>query len=161
MRSDRYLASLDRLLAAARAVPVADDGADFELELGELVPKPWRKLREAVHALDDDPPDQDLHAVRIRAKRAATPPKRWHPRVGKEAKRFATAVEAVQEVLGEHQDAVVAGEWLREHVPPTTAAPRSSPESSPGRSGRRAGVARRSGRQPGRTRKHPKLRRWM
>jgi CHAD domain-containing protein len=38
------------------------------------------------------------------------------PAVGKAAKRFAAAVEGVQEVLGEHQDAVVAGQWLRAHA---------------------------------------------
>ncbi len=117
MRSERYLALIDRLLAASRAVPVSTDGADFELELGELVEKPWKKLRDAVHDLDDDPPDPELHAVRIRAKRARYAAEAVAPAVGKSAKRFASAVEEVQEVLGDHQDAVVAGQWLRDHVP--------------------------------------------
>lgn len=117
MRSDQYVDLVERLLAASRAVPVAADGADFELELGDLVAKPWRKLRDAVHDLDDDPPDEDLHAVRIRAKRARYAGEAVAPAVGNAAKRFASAVEAVQEVLGDHQDAVVAGKWLRDHVP--------------------------------------------
>jgi CHAD domain-containing protein len=75
-------------------------------------------LRDAVHDLDDDPPDPELHAVRIRAKRARYAAEAVAPAVGKSAKRFASAVEEVQEVLGDHQDAVVAGQWLREHVPP-------------------------------------------
>jgi CHAD domain-containing protein len=36
------------------------------------------------------------------------------PVVGKPARAFARAVEDLQEVLGEHQDAVVAEQWLRE-----------------------------------------------
>jgi CHAD domain-containing protein len=117
MRSDRYVDLIDRLLSAARAVPVSTDGADFELDLGDLVAKPWKKLRDAVHALDDDPPDPELHAVRIRAKRTRYAAEAVAPAVGKAAKHFASAVAAVQEVLGDHQDAVVAGQWLREHAP--------------------------------------------
>jgi CHAD domain-containing protein len=117
MRSDRYLDLVERLLAASRAVPVSVDGADFELELGELVSKPWKKLRDAVRDLDDDPLDPELHAVRIRAKRARYAAEAVAPAVGASAKRFAAAVEAVQEVLGDHQDAVVAGQWLRDHGP--------------------------------------------
>jgi CHAD domain-containing protein len=29
---------------------------------------------------------------------------------------FARAIAELQEVLGEHQDAVIAGEWLRKHA---------------------------------------------
>jgi CHAD domain-containing protein len=117
MRSDRYVDLIERLLAASRAVPVSVDGADFELELGDLVAKPWKKLRNAVHDLDDDPPDEELHAVRIRAKRARYAAEAVAPALGKEAKKFAAAVEDVQEVLGDHQDAVVACQWLRDHIP--------------------------------------------
>ncbi len=117
MRSDRYLELIERLLAASRSVMPSAEGHDFELELGDLVAKPWRKLRDDVHDLADDPPDEDLHAVRIRAKRARYAAEAVAPAVGKDAKRFAAAVEGVQEVLGDHQDAVVAGQWLRDHVP--------------------------------------------
>jgi CHAD domain-containing protein len=117
MRSERYVELIERLLAASRRVPVSVDGADFELDLGDLVAKPWRKLRDAVHDLDDDPPDEELHAVRIRAKRARYAAEAVAPAVGKGAKRFASAVAKVQEVLGDHQDAVVAGRWLHDHIP--------------------------------------------
>jgi CHAD domain-containing protein len=70
-----------------------------------------------VRDLDDDPLDPELHAVRIRAKRARYAAEAVAPAVGASAKRFAAAVEAVQEVLGDHQDAVVAGQWLRDHGP--------------------------------------------
>jgi CHAD domain-containing protein len=118
MRSDRYVALLERLLAAARSVPPSTDGADFELEVSDLAVKPWKKLRAAVHALGDEPPDPELHQVRIRAKRARYAAEAVMPAVGNAPKRFAKAVADLQDVLGEHQDAVVAGQWLREHVPP-------------------------------------------
>jgi CHAD domain-containing protein len=116
MRSDRYMALLDRLVAAARAVPSSGEVDELEVELGDLVRKPWKKLRRAVQELGDDPPDAELHAVRIRAKRCRYAAEAVAPAVGKAAKRFAAAVEGVQEVLGEHQDAVVAGQWLRAHA---------------------------------------------
>ena len=93
----------------ARLGAAGIDGADHELELGDLVATPWKKLRDAVQDLDDDPPDEDLHAVRIRAKRARYAAEAVAPAIGKAAKRFASAVADVQEVLGNHQDAVVAG----------------------------------------------------
>jgi CHAD domain-containing protein len=116
MRSERYHALLDRLVAAARHIPPSADGAALDLELGDLVKKPWKKLRGAVEELGDDPADEALHAVRIRAKRCRYAAEAVAPAVGKEAKNFARAVEGLQEVLGEHQDAVVAGQWLRTHA---------------------------------------------
>lgn len=116
MRSERYDALLGRLVATTRVIPPAAAGADFDLELGELVRTPWRKLRRAVEALGDDPPDTALHGVRIRAKRCRYAAEAVAPAVGKEARRFARAVEALQELLGEHQDAVVAARWLRTHA---------------------------------------------
>ncbi len=118
MRSERYFALIERLLLASRAVPASPEGDDFDLDVSDLAVKPWKKLRDAVHELGDDPPDPELHQVRIRAKRARYAAEAVVPAVGKGPKRFAKAVAELQEVLGEHQDAVVAGEWLREHAPP-------------------------------------------
>jgi CHAD domain-containing protein len=42
--------------------------------------------------------------------------------VGKPAKRLASAVADLQEMLGEHQDAVVAQDWLRATAPELTSA---------------------------------------
>jgi CHAD domain-containing protein len=116
MRSDRYLTLLDTLIAAAHTVPSSGDGTNLELDLGDLVDKPWKQLRRAVDALGTDPPDVALHAVRIRAKRCRYAAEAVAPAVGKPAKQFAAAVAGLQEVLGEHQDAVVAADWLRTHA---------------------------------------------
>jgi CHAD domain-containing protein len=116
LRSSRYLALLDRLVTATHAVPPSPDGIDVEVEVTDLVTKPWRKLKQAVDQLGEDPPDPALHAVRIRAKRCRYAAEAVAPAIGKPARQFARAIAEVQEVLGEHQDAVIAEQWLREHA---------------------------------------------
>ncbi|HVF15052.1 MAG TPA: CYTH and CHAD domain-containing protein, partial [Acidimicrobiales bacterium] len=115
MAGPRYLELLDRLVAAAQApalLPEAD-GKAAEV-LPALVLRPWKKLARAVKELDDPPPDEQLHAVRIRAKRCRYAVEAVASVVGKEAKRMGSAVAGLQGVLGDHQDAVVAEGWLRE-----------------------------------------------
>jgi CHAD domain-containing protein len=121
MRSERYAALLDRLVDAANApalLPEADAPATEVLPA--LVRKPWKKLRRDVRALDDDPPDQALHQVRIRAKRARYAAEAVAPALGKDVRRFGKAVAKLQDVLGDHQDAVVAASWLRDVAKSTT-----------------------------------------
>jgi CHAD domain-containing protein len=117
LRGDRYVTLLDRLVESARepaVLPEADKPA--EEMLPDLVVKPWRKLRKAVKALGDPPADAELHAVRIRAKRARYAAEAVAPAFGKKAEEFAKAAADLQDVLGEHQDAVVAQDWLRKAV---------------------------------------------
>jgi CHAD domain-containing protein len=114
MRSERYAKLLERLVAAANAPALLPDADAPATEvLPALVDKPWKKLRRDVRALDDVPPDEDLHHVRIRAKRARYAAEAVSPALGKRTRRFAKAVAKLQDVLGDHQDAVVAGAWLR------------------------------------------------
>jgi CHAD domain-containing protein len=115
MRADRYLQLLDRLVEATHSVPADQDDWIDETELSDIVRKPWRKLRADADAITADSPDEALHAVRIRAKRCRYAAEAVAPAVGKPARRFARAIARVQEVLGEHQDAVVAEQWLRAH----------------------------------------------
>ncbi len=115
LRSERYDALLDRLLVASarpRFLLRVDDTDDAEI-LREIVRKPWTKLAAGVDRLGDDPPDLELHGIRIRAKRARYAAEAVVPAFGKPARIYARAVTALQDVLGEHQDAVVAAEWLR------------------------------------------------
>lgn len=118
MHSPRYVALLDRLIEAAhhpscRKAAAKERAADV---VPDLVARPWRKLRRAVDALPKEPPDTDLHRVRILAKRARYAAEAAAPLVGKKAATFAAGVARLQEVLGDHQDAVVAEAWLREAV---------------------------------------------
>jgi len=82
--------------------------------LPRLVRRPWRHLRQAVEALGDHPPDEALHEVRIRSKRLRYAAEAATPVIGKPAQRFASAVAALQGVLGDMNDAVVAEAWLRQ-----------------------------------------------
>jgi CHAD domain-containing protein len=114
--STQYAELLDRLVEAAREpalIPSAahDRAADV---LPPLVNKPWEKLSTAVDDLPDDPADEELHHVRIKAKRCRYAAEAVAPAVGKRARAFAKAIADVQDVLGEHQDAVVAEQWLRD-----------------------------------------------
>ena len=65
------------------------------------------------HSLGPTPPDEALHAVRIRAKRARYAAEAVAPVIGEDATAFARAAAKLQTVLGEHQDSVTAQEWLR------------------------------------------------
>ncbi len=115
LAGDRYVTVLDVLVAGAKSPPTLADGDAPAVEvLPALAARPWKKLKRSVQALDDDPPDDDLHAVRIRAKRSRYAAEAVAPVIGKPARRFADAVAELQTVLGDHQDAVVAESWLRE-----------------------------------------------
>ncbi|MGE5460583.1 MAG: CHAD domain-containing protein [Solirubrobacterales bacterium] len=118
MRSDRYVALLDRLVEAAAepAVVPGTASAPAVMALGSAMERPWKHLLGAVDGLGEDAPDADLHLARIRTKRARYAAEAVEPVFGKRAASFAREAAAVQDVLGEHQDAVVAQTWLRAHA---------------------------------------------
>jgi len=98
--SQRYFALLETL--EGRVATIAD-----EPSLGEIHTAEHQRLRKAVRALVPDSPDDELHAVRIRVKRA-----RYAAELA-DRQAYVKAAKSLQDVLGEHQDAVVAGERLR------------------------------------------------
>jgi len=109
MSSDRYSELLARLEAAAAAPRVRE--ADPSLH--DIAAAEFRKLRRATKALPPDPPDEGLHAVRIRGKRARYAAELAESAVGKPARRFVREAKRFQDVVGEHQDAVVAEARIR------------------------------------------------
>jgi CHAD domain-containing protein len=116
MRSERYVALLDRLVAAAREPAVLPDAASAPaiMALGAVMERPWMHLKAALDGLGEDAADADLHMARIRTKRARYAAEAVEAVFGKRARAFAREAAALQGVLGEHQDAVVAQAWLRE-----------------------------------------------
>ncbi len=115
LRSPRYARLLDRLVDAARKPALLPDADAPATEvLPPLARRPWAKLRRSVEELPDVPPDPQLHQVRIRAKRSRYAAEAVAPALGHRAKRFAKAVARLQDILGNHQDAVVAAAWLRD-----------------------------------------------
>jgi len=115
MATERYAVLLDDLVAAA-AAPALLPGADHPATqvMPPLVAKPWKRLRKQVRKAGDDPPDDQLHQIRIRAKRARYAAEAVEPVIGQPAEDYADAVADLQSVLGDHQDAVVGEAWLRE-----------------------------------------------
>jgi CHAD domain-containing protein len=115
MATERYAVLLDDLVAAA-AAPALLPGGDRPATgvMPPLVARPWKKLRKAVRKAGGDPADDQLHQIRIRAKRARYAAEAVEPVIGKPAEDFADAVADLQSVLGDHQDAVVGEAWLRE-----------------------------------------------
>ena len=104
LRSDEYLALLDD---TARTIDELEPSGSAAT-LDELTDKAAAKLRKAVRKLPEEPANEELHAVRKKGKRARYAGElAGRDRLVKRAKKL-------QDVLGEHQDAVVAAERLRE-----------------------------------------------
>jgi CHAD domain-containing protein len=118
--SRRYLALLDALVRAAQRPPLTGlaGGAAHEV-LPRLVAGLWQAFgyggRGADGAVDlaPDAPDERWHAVRVHGKRVRYAVEAVAGALGGQAPRLARRLAAVQDLLGEHQDAAVAGQtWL-------------------------------------------------
>ncbi|MFJ5866494.1 CHAD domain-containing protein [Streptomyces parvus] len=109
------LEALDALVADPPLRPAARRAPGKALPRAVL--RDYEKLaRRMDHALEHPPgPERDtaMHEARKAAKRARYAGESARPALGKPAKRFTKRVKAVQSVLGDHQDSVVAREALR------------------------------------------------
>jgi CHAD domain-containing protein len=114
LASRRYGRLLDELVAAARQPRFRRDVAEQPARrfVGELTGRPWRRLRKQVRSLGREPSDAELHEVRKRAKQARYAYEAVTPIAGRGARKVARRLTDIQDELGEHQDAVVATEWL-------------------------------------------------
>ena len=116
MRSDRYAALLDRLIEATRS-PRLEEGKDDRRAarvIGQLTRRPWKRLRKGVARLPAVPDDRQLHEVRKRSKQSRYAFEAVIPLSGPRTKRLAKRLADLQDVLGDHQDAVVATRWLHD-----------------------------------------------
>ncbi|MFJ4711725.1 CHAD domain-containing protein [Streptomyces sp. NPDC088785] len=117
--SARYLAlldALDALLADPPLLPRASRAAPDVLARAALKDRDRLGARIA-HALSLEPGterDLALHDARKAAKRARYAGETARPALGKKAGRFAKRMKAVQSLLGDHQDSVVARDTLRQ-----------------------------------------------
>ncbi|MEV1116478.1 CYTH and CHAD domain-containing protein [Actinosynnema sp. NPDC049800] len=110
--SERYFALLDAvdaLVAEPPFTPAAQ--AKAAKALPELVDRTYRRLAKRAEGAHDD---VSLHEARKAAKRLRYAVEVSEPRIGKRAKEYRKKVKAVQELLGEHQDGVLARPVLRE-----------------------------------------------
>jgi len=99
LRGDRYLALLDKLIEAAQAPALLEGKADRPATkaLPPLVRKDWRALDKKVKALTDQPADQELHTVRILAKRCRYAAEVCTPVLGKQTRKLASAARDLQD----------------------------------------------------------------
>lgn len=116
--SDRYLTllrTLDTLLADPPLLPAA--AAPPGKALPRAVHKDHKRLAgRLAQALEVPPgPERDLalHDARKAAKRARYAAEAAQPALGKPARRSVKRLKALQSVLGDHQDSVLAREALR------------------------------------------------
>jgi CHAD domain-containing protein len=111
----RYVDLLDRAVAFAReprTTPAAD-GATKDV-LPPLVAAAVADLDAQVGRLTKRAPDDRWHRARIRAKRARYAAEAAAEALGKPAAQTGAALAAVQQVLGDHQDAAVAADVVLE-----------------------------------------------
>jgi CHAD domain-containing protein len=108
LESERYLALLDRI----------DELAD---DPGQVENNPLKRVRSDLHKADalldqalGGGEDAELHEARKAYKRARYAVEVYVPSVGKPAKQLVSALTDLQDVLGAHQDSVVARELLHE-----------------------------------------------
>ncbi len=113
LAGERYRRLMDHVIEVATTPPLSP-AADPPAEqvLPGLVETAATALRKRAGRLAADSADTAYHRARIAAKRARYAGELVAPVLGPPAKRYAEAAEAVQEVLGEHQDAAVAAETV-------------------------------------------------
>jgi CHAD domain-containing protein len=117
--SHRYLTLLDTLDTLITDPPLRRAAArQPDKALAEAVRKDFRKVSALIaRALDADPGtgrDVALHEARKKTKRTRYAAEAAVPALGKPAKSLVKSMKALQNRLGEHQDAVMARAALRE-----------------------------------------------
>jgi CHAD domain-containing protein len=108
LESERYLALLDRIDR------LADETDSVEDNPLKRVRNDLRKADELLDQALAAGEDHELHEARKSYKRARYAVEVFEPTVGKPAKRLVSALTDLQDVLGAHQDSVVARELLEQ-----------------------------------------------
>jgi CHAD domain-containing protein len=104
--SARYTELLTRFAADVEMLAASTS----HIGLGKLAAAEARRLRKAYASLGADPADDDLHSLRIKVKRA-----RYSTELAARESHedMLRALKGLQDVIGEHQDSVVAEQRVR------------------------------------------------
>jgi CHAD domain-containing protein len=105
---ERYPALLLALDRSVDLPPVIAEVSPAQIAAGEFA-----KLEKLLDKIGAESSDEDLHRLRIGAKKARYAAELAEPTVGKRARRFVESAKHMQDVIGTHQDAIVAEERLR------------------------------------------------
>ena len=108
--SARYYRLLDELESATRGPRVRRS----DLSLALLARREFKRFRKKARRLSWASTDAELHRARILCKRTRYAVELAEPEMGKRARRVAERAATLQDVLGAHQDAIVAEARLRE-----------------------------------------------
>ncbi|WP_438487991.1 CYTH and CHAD domain-containing protein [Streptomyces sp. S186] len=117
--SPRYLALLDDLHALLDAPPLRGPAArPARPVVAGAVLKDYRRLARRIETALDTPAgparDEALHSARKAAKRTRYAAEAATPAIGRPARKFTRRAKQLQQLLGDHQDSVVARAALRE-----------------------------------------------
>lgn len=110
----RYLGLLRDLTSWIDAPPFTDAASRPEAALVRLARKADKKVAARLRAGNASGDLEVLHSARKSAKRARYAAEATRPITGKKARREAERFQHLQDLLGEHQDSVVAAELLLE-----------------------------------------------
>lgn len=117
-RFARFADSFGKFLEAGP--PKQPTAPDAATPVGEAAPRGilscLKKVRKEGGALSPDSPDEALHKFRRRCKRMRYLAEFFAVLYGKPAREFAQRVVAMQDALGEHQDAVASNQVLEEFI---------------------------------------------
>ena len=114
LRSDRHQFVIEDLVEAANTPRFTDLAYRSCREvLPPAMAATWQVLNKSVRGLDLNGPGATWHKARIKAKRARYTAEALAPVFGKRAERLARTLADVTDVLGSHQDASIAQEFLQ------------------------------------------------
>ena len=87
-----------------------------DVSLPDVAATEWKRLRKAVQKLPGRPSADELHAVRIKVKRARYAAELARATTGERGKRFILQAKKLQDILGDLQDAVVIEQYLNDAI---------------------------------------------
>jgi CHAD domain-containing protein len=121
LQGDRYRRLVETIEGWIVRPPLKDDAWEpCRSLLPPLAAGAWKRLKKGAKGLSRSSPDEEFHEVRKRAKRARYAAELIAPalggRVEKKARRFIRLTTKLQDILGEHQDAVVAAAEVERFV---------------------------------------------
>lgn len=114
--SPRYLELIRQLAQAAHSPAVVVSA----VRLPDIAALEFTKLRKAMRKLGRSPSDIDLHRLRIKTKRTRYAAELAETCTGKPARRFIAQAKLFQDLLGVHQDAVLAEQHIRKFTEQST-----------------------------------------
>ena len=109
LEEPRYASLLDQLEQFVAAPPVTS----VDVSLEQVAARQFRKLERLLKKVGPASSNDELHRARIQAKRVRYSTELSLPMAGKDGRKVIAAAKKFQDVVGAHQDAVVAEERIR------------------------------------------------